>query len=556
MNMVDNRTSQHPTPILNVSSARKWVKTLPTSNLGEMTRQLYFYMVELNSNLMPPQTRIEIAEIIRPFSEISLENLKKHLEASSFPLPVRSKKIFNLNQSLLLEMAGAYQLSALDMLTKGVKNKKLLLLPIGRAMNYMGRVLINTYGLYIKPRQALWRDIHHLYLIACENNIQHLTIPEKSSVDYTCTTIEFYYKHISLLALSHPHRIRVGEIFRLDRFFHKIIDYIDIYTDSSTTQGKYAHIAMLNSDEPPTLMPVAELLNSPTVRLFDLNKVLKILSIFCKETDSTPLGTNETFPMLNHSLAERLIGSLTTVQNRRFKRFPRDEKTPVISHLKNIVEVLRSEQEKTDYSDSADDLFHELTFGDLNASTWVDSTPKITTEKKSPIKLRAWEIRNSSSEGYGLLWKNDDPSGVRVGELIAVQDPEDDSHTWQIGTIRWMEFTQSKGLAVGIELLSPSAIPLRINNVQNRTIPQKLPINGLLLPIIEGLKEKPYLILPDYIFTVGDIIEVHTNTTTENLEITRINESYGAFSVCEYISSIKEKTHETNDDYNDIWEAL
>ncbi|HIQ07020.1 MAG TPA: hypothetical protein EYH35_01010 [Thiotrichaceae bacterium] len=503
---------------------------------------------------MPPLTRIEIAEIIRPFSEMSLENLKKHLEVSSFPLPLRSKKIFNLNQSLLLEMAGAYQLSALDMLTKGEKNKKLLLLPIGRSMNYMGRVLINTYGLYIKPRKALWRDIHHLYLIACENNIQHLTIPEKSSVDYACSTIEFYYKHISLLALALPHSIRVGEVFRLNRFFHKIIDYIDIYSDSSSTQGKYAHIAMLNSDEPPTLMPVAELLNSPTVRLFDLSKVLKILSVFCKETDNTPLGTNDTFPMLNHSLAERLISSLTTVQNRRFKRFPRNEKTPVVSHLRNIVEVLKSEQQDNNIEDSADDLFHELTFGDLNASTWVNNEP---VENKHPnVKLRAWEIQNSCSEGYGLLWKNEDPSGVRVGELIAVQDPEDDSHKWQIGTIRWMEFAQHKGLAVGIELLSPSALPLSINNVTNRTISQKLPINGLLLPIIEGLKEKPYLILPDYIFNIGDIIEVQIGNNTENLEIINLDESYGAFSVCEYISSVKEEIHEVSDDYNDIWEAL
>ncbi|MCK5727431.1 MAG: hypothetical protein KAH22_11485 [Thiotrichaceae bacterium] len=553
MNTLDQKK---PTPVLTSSSIRQWAKTLAIKDVGKVTREIYFYMGNLKTNLISPQTRIEITEIIRPQAERALENLEKKLSDSTFPLSERNKSLFSLNQSLLLEMAGAYQLSALDILTKGIKNKKLLLLSIGRTLHYMGRVLINNHGLYIKPKKALWRDIHHLYLIACENDIQNLKIPEKTTIDYEniCETIELYYKKISLLSLSHPHSNRAGEIGRLNRFYRKVLNYVDIYSDPSTTEGKYAHIAMLNSDSAPTLMPVAELLYSPTVRLFDLSKVLKILTEFCKETENTSLGSNDTFPMLNHSLAKRLIIALTTVQNRRFKRFPRNESTTLISHLRNITEVLKSDNKNNNLEESADDLFHELTFGDLNATTW--NTPEPIIQEKVDIELRVWKIQNSCSEGYGLLWENDDPSGVRVGEIIAIQDPKDDTHKWQIGAIRWMEFTPKVGLSIGIELLSPSAIPITIKSVKNRTIPQKLPIQGLLLPIIEGLKEKPYLVLPDYIFNLGDIIEIEKGKDIEHLEVTRINNSLGAFSICEYIGSKKEEEQEDIDTYNDIWEIL
>lgn len=557
MNILFPKADVTKTP-LTASQARNWVKELPTGNFGEMTRRIYFCMTELNSSQLPSQKRIEVAEVIRPYSEMALENLKKHLVARAFPLPERSKKIFDLNLSLLLEMAGSYQLAALDMLTKGNVNKKLLLLSIGRSLNYMGRVLVDTYSVYIKPKAALWRDIHHLYLIACENNLEQQTVPEKNKIEYNCKTIEDYYKHISLLALARPNTIRLGEITRLELFFRQVLNDIQIHTDTTKPKGKYAHIALLNSDEEPALMPVAELLNSPTVRLFEMNKTLDELKQFATKTEDTNLGSNETFPMLNHSLAIRLINSLTVVKNRKFKRFPRDEQTPLVSHLNNIVQVIRIEQETHEESDGADEdeLFEELIYGE-NSST---SSPWIADSKQqledSNIELRAWQIQNSSSEGYGLLWKEKDSSGVRVGELVAMQDPADDTERWQIGTIRWMEFIQNIGLLAGIELLSPKALTVTVKKVTNRVLTQRLPVDGLLLPKIDGLKEKPYLVLPDYMFALNDILEIKIGKKTETIELIKINEGQGAFALCEYIASVSAIDDQRDDTYNEIWEAL
>jgi hypothetical protein len=181
----------------------------------------------------------------------------------------------------------------------------------------------------------------------------------------------------------------------------------------------------------------------------------------------------------------------------------------------------------------------------------------VTQLNESDIEMRVWRIENSSSEGYGLLWKHQDPSGVRVGELVALQDPADAAELWQIGTIRWMESHPYKGLSAGISLLSPRAFPITIKNVVNRKLPQKFPLEGLLLPKIEGLKESAYLVLPDYMFAVKDKLTIAKNNRTELIELTRINERQGAFALCEYITTkIEAEKEEKNDSFNEIWGSL
>lgn len=549
-----------PTFPTSITQARKWVNQLPMGNFGEMTRLIYLCICELNKSQLPSTTRIAIIEIIQPFAEMAINNLKKHLIARSFPLPERSQRIFELNQALLLEMAGAYQLSALDMLTKGTVNKKQLLLSVGRSLNYMGRVLLTTYTVYTMPKEALWRDIHHLYLLACENKIEKSTIPSKSHIEHSCKTIEDYYKHISLLALSRPTTIRMGEINRLDHFFRKVLDDITLFNDATLATGKYAHIAMLNSDQPATLMPVAELLHSPTVRLFDLNRVIQKLTQFIKDTHySKSLGSNETFPMLTNSLARRLMATISIIQNRQFRRFAQNKQTPVVSHLSNIVKVIQLEQaqDSSDLLLEEDALFEEMIYGESSNTSSPWATPDATTQlDESNIERRVWHIENSSSEGYGLLWEHKDPSGLRVGELIALQDPADKAEIWQIGTVRWMEYRATKGLCAGISLLSPRALPVTIKNVANRKLTQKFPIEGLILPRIEGLKENTYLVLPDYMFNVKDKLTITINKRTELIELVNIDEKQGAFALCEYVATQQDIPEEKNDGFNEIWSSL
>ena len=317
--------------LTSVSQARNWVQELPLTNMGETTRVLYQSLVAVNQHPLSPAVRIEITEVLLPYVNIALENLDRHFSTRSFPLPVRSQKVFDLKQALQLELAGSYQLAALDMLTRGGDSQKRLTIAIGRAIRYMGRTLVNSYSIYIKCKPNIWHDVHHLYLLACENQIQDRLIPKSSDDKAEQFTIESYYKLFNLVALGVPNSLRQGEIERLEKFFSSIVNTVSILDDVDSIQGDYAHIALLNSDEPAALMPISEVLNSPTSRIFDISKVEDVLNDFIATTSNTTFGLNKDQPMLNRGLVNRLLSRLTSSSSRKNKRFQREETAGIVT---------------------------------------------------------------------------------------------------------------------------------------------------------------------------------------------------------------------------------
>ena len=111
------------------AKARSWVSGLPLTDMGESTRQLFLGLTHLNQSSIAPDKRIEITEIIAPYIVMVLDNLDRHL-SRTLPLPERSQKIFDLKKSLKMEIAGSYQLAALEMLAKNSASKKKLILAI------------------------------------------------------------------------------------------------------------------------------------------------------------------------------------------------------------------------------------------------------------------------------------------------------------------------------------------------------------------------------------------------------------------------------------------
>ncbi|MGB1310634.1 MAG: hypothetical protein ACPG47_05455 [Leucothrix sp.] len=546
--------------LTSVSQAKNWVQELPLTNMGEVTRVLYQSLVALNQHPLPPAIRIEIIEVLLPYVNIALENLDRHFSTRSFPLPERSQKVFDLKQALQLELAGSYQLAALDMLTRGGDSPKRLTLAIGRAIRYMGRTLVNSYGVYVKCKPNIWHDVHHLYLLACENKVQDKAIPKSSDGKAEPFTIESYYKLFNLVALGIPNSLRQGEIDRLEKFFASLVNTVNILDDVDSIQGDYAHIALLNSDEPAALMPVSEVLNSPTSRIFDIAKVEAVLKDFIVMTANSSFGLHEDQPMLNRGLANRLLSRMTSSSSRKNKRFDRDEVAGVVMRLNDVFSVVAASainDHVEEQVQAEDDLYEKLSYGEPASSPWVDIEVETSLED-SDVEIQPWYIDNSSTKGYGLRQKVIQPSSARVGEVLALRDPADQSESWQIAVIRWMDFYRDKGLCFGAELLSPSAVSISIKAITNRKAPQRLPINGLLLPIIETVRDKPSLLLPGHMLLVEDILMMDIGAREEKIQLIAIDECLGSFAYCDYIvlDQEEDEAESPDNDFSGIWDFI
>ncbi len=547
--------------ISTVGKARTWVSSLPLTDMGETTRQLFIGLTQFNQEPIAPQTRIDITEVVLPYVKMVLENLDRHFLSRSFPLPERSQKIFDLKKSLLMETAGSYQLAALEMLTKRSVSKKRLLLSIDRAIKYMSQVLMNGYDVYAKHDQTIWHDMHHLFLLACENKLEKKVAPNKDDAHEERMSISDHYTLINLITLAAPNTLRQGEIKRVEEFFKICLKDVSLLSDASSLKAKYAHIALLNSDEPASLMPVSDLVNSPTSRIFDLSKVINHLDQFVSLSAQSDLGTHDKWPMLNHSLAKRLVYVLTTIRNRRYKRFAREEKLSMAIRMSDVIEMIRDNDvdsftAQINESVEEDNIYEALANEEGVSSPWTEVDLDMLAEDRD-VQLHSWQIENSSSGGYGLRQVKSEKSSARVGELVAVKDPKDEADQWQIAVIRWMDSFKSIGLKIGLEILSLHGMMIQVDEINNREISQKLPVEGILLPTIDGARKEANLIFPGFIFQVDDELTLTVGKRQQHIRITNVDDTVGSFSYCGFDNrEVEEVVEGSLEAFEDVWEFL
>ncbi len=539
-----------------VGKARAWVSDLPIANIGETTRRLYIGLVDFNQSRVSPVTRIEIGNTLRPVAALILGHLQRHLVYQAFPLPRKSQRIFELKQSLLLELAGIYQIAALDMLTTSSITKKHLLKSLYSAMDYMSQVLLQSFMVYAKTRDTLWHDMHHLYLLACENKLEDIiVIKDKNHF----ATISDIYKYVNLLALSNPYSLRQGEIEKLDKFFHTALPLVKIHPNADKIKTDMSYVVHLNSDTHAALLPVSDILNSPTIRVLDLSLLITKLDRYIT-TEEHERAAKEYifFTGLGTSLAKRLVFHLTRVRNRSFNRYKKDEDVRVVTGLANVVTVVNDDHKLEVENDIDTD---DYIFAALNYDVSPDGGQKPKEEKvleTSSLPMQIWHVENSSVGGYGLCLRENSPSGARVGEIVGISPVNKPSAKWQVGTIRWLEYVKEQGLCAGVEFLAPRINPITAKQVLNRTLSQPLPIDGLMLPMIEGIRPEPELVFPAQIFKKDDKLVIEIASKEETISLTQGDECTGSFSIFSYTIVNTEKTEEELDeeDYSAIWGSL
>ena len=557
----DNTKRPPSLDIRTVSKARSWVGKLPVTDMGETTRRLFSALTKLNQEPITPQVRIEVTEVLLPYIRMVLDNLDRHFLSRSFPLPERSQKIFDLKNALIMETAGSYQLAALEMLTKKSVTKKLVLLSIDRAVKFMSQVLMNGYEIYATHPKSIWHDIHHLYLLACENGLEKKVTSSKAGSTADDLSIEATYKLINLVALSAPNTLRQGEVIKVRDFFKQCVNSIAIINDPQKVESKYAHVALLNSDESATLMPVSDLVSSPTSRIFDLSEVIYKLDQFVSLSEENDLGKHKTWTMLTHSLAKRMVYVLTTIRNRRYKRFEREDKATIGIRMNDVIELIRendvdsfSEQINQDIED--DNIYEALAEGDQVSSPWSDVDIDALAEERD-VKLQTWHIENSSSGGYGLKQITSDSSTARVGELTVIKDPKDEAGLWQISVIRWMDSYKKIGLRLGLEILSLHSMVVKVDKVTNRELTQTLPVEGILLPTIDGARDEANLIFPGFIFHANDELSLTLGSRQQKVRILSVDDTVGSFAYCRFENFEDDAISEGSlESFDDVWEFL
>jgi len=586
---------------------KKVLSALPNSNMGELTKQTFLILRDLNRQTMPNKQRLEDLEMIRTLTREVFNNLKKYFINRTLPLPEKSQKIVNLNQSILQELIYGYEIIAYEAANK-IDTKiddKTLSIAICRAINYLSEMFLRSSEVYEPCCKNLWMDVHQLYAFAESRGITENTVIDNEK-EPDKLTIETSYKQILLFSLARPIALRQRDSERVFKELFEWSKHSNIQRDASESMIDNVFCMRIHEDTAPRYLADADLAEGVTIRTLDAKKLVDHINILIaeqsKQKQKLALGDDIPVETLN-----ALAASWGVSAKRRFSRADRkghiDVAIGLLHSAKAIRDSFKEEQSfdtksgfvRTSASTKQDPGFTlesinspeedpgYMTHTEVGATennSWDmvakgrTLTDTYTNEQKSilddKLKLRQkntdshWDIVNISAGGYCLHWNSDDTSKAQIGELIALQEFDSkDNFEWRIGVIRWMQFTHEHGLEIGVQVISPKVITATAQRV-NR--PNEIPFDCLMLPGIKALNQASSTILPAHAFKTNDKLTVQILNNKIDVTLSDIKEHTGSFTQFTYKNTEvdkrikkqvkKEEATKNKDDFDEIWSSL
>lgn len=127
------------------------------ANIGEVSRQLYHAIIELNHLFTPPQQRLQFLELIRDKIQFVCNELSRHYLGMAVALPEKQRKIANLSQALQLHLSAGYKLCVLEFLDNGgvERHRKPIVISTHRAISELAATIVCSPAVLSKPFEKL-----------------------------------------------------------------------------------------------------------------------------------------------------------------------------------------------------------------------------------------------------------------------------------------------------------------------------------------------------------------------------------------------------------------
>ncbi len=570
---------------------KAWIQQLPVANVGETARLIFKMLINFNRMEIPFNQRIKSIECFRDSISFVQANLEKHYYNMGMPLTPKAHKISVLTKELNSEMAIAYKIIIDDIITSNKKtfNSKILIIAIHRALEYMATLIYNIYFVYEEVPKGVWHDIHRIYSYAHDNGIAKAKI---KSVKGDKISIEDIYIHLNMFVAISPTRLRAKDISTLilalpqwREFFH-----LSKKTNYKDKTGRF--IIDILSDEPVIPATVVDLKEIKKYRVLNARPLIRYLHQYRHTKTKKKTWMSELSP----SFLDQLIKSwshgakrevertqfhfelhVTVSLNTLFKHLPHyeageeelteDERLFFEQNSKFNFQHALSDEHHSDFTVSNLDspVENPLLFNDsvFQASpSFVDSTYQ---EEAEPNDVFICKTVNESTGGYCISWQGENAPLIKIGEIIGIQAASDKTQ-FGVAVIRWINHSHSKGLLVGIQLISSSVIASEIIPLAKDKRQAIINHRALLLQPMKSLKRKESLIFSPIPTQKGEQFTLATKKGVATIQLGKMIESSGAFVQFYYhfIDSPEdqqtaeaEKTEGAkSEDFDNVWSSI
>ncbi len=512
--------------------AQIWAQNLPIANTRLVIQNLRNALAELNRVDIAPDVRFNIMEALRPSLHVALSTMSRRFLNQPLIMPEEPRQMSELADSLYSLATTGYIIVAVHTLRQSdniyeVNPARLVCESVYRALRLAGKKILQTFQLHQTIPPYLWLEINQLYALAEQQQLTELPVEDKLNGDGTIKTA---YLQALLLGCCKPNQLRQSDLAAVYRGLYEWGNYVKIQKYNSN-DGLFR--VDLASDRPAVYASLYPASNEAQCRLINTEALVSHLDSLKLTEDKKPRNTPIVFDKdttLPSNMLDHLKSSLGYMSTRNFKRTVSGEMLGLsiglssihyhiagrrtfeqvihgVNYVPPVTErtVTNRFMEKRDrrddweqanpHDESTPDELHEHQGEALDDPALValmsQGSEEETAQQRYPI--HPVHMTDASPGGYCLEWSAKLPAQVRAGDIVGVR--EGGRSEWIIAVIRWVSQLKEAKSLIGVELLSPSAMPFGAR-IQKVTGEEAALRRVLLLPEIKLVGQPHTLITP------------------------------------------------------------
>lgn len=554
---------------------KRWIAGLPKANIGETARQLYQGLGELNQLLTPSDNRLQLLELMRPEVYFVCQHLERHFLHQAIMLDERSRKISNLCQALQSHLTIGYKQIVLRIASKYSKDRAALVSQaLQRAAHALKGQLVRATQLYSSPPEQLWFELHQLYRIAGQLQLQQRRVRDDLASLTNELSLEQTYLAALLLGSARCNQLRQNQIARLAEVLDTWSGLLKLHPGSAD-DGLFAISAEL--DAGPRYRNMFRSEQKAGLLGFNPQPLVNVIEAHLLRKDTStqlPVPSGMSFDTLQHlhatwgQAAERSFqrtvgqGHLTVCVGMSALHFYLGGERSFSEMLKhpgagaaNFSSAV-AQGEKDSWSQAFDaapqskaDEF--LPYEEIQYDQLIEDENSTHTTPHYPTY--ALPVINHSPGGYCLGWPTEVPAELQAGEMVGIQDSA--SQGWSIAVIRWIRQVRGAGTQMGIELVAPHAQPCGLQLVRSRDDHSHY-LRGLLLPEISAIDLPATLLAPRLPFQEGNKVLINTLGEEHRAGLDRRVASTHSFNQFAYRSLEAAQNGGSEEDFDSLWKSL
>ena len=445
------RKKTSPPPPIQLQEALDWLAEPPhTDPLLDLV-PLRKHIAAVGALALPVLHRIKIDELLQQRAERIDEALIPMLLDVKLPLPTSLGTIAQSLIALRAELGDTWLTVAGEAdpaeLARVRRSKAQICL---QGINNLSRQFLVILLTSIPTPMNFWRNTQALYHRA------HDSVDPESTLPAEIGAIDGRFKAMLALTAAQPEGLTPREIVFLAEYLetHALLARID--TIPPETTGDWFWLDA-NLDQPPIslerIMP-----EGGRCLYFRLGELAALAAQHLDQlNDGAPpksLGLPIQAAGADYRNAlERARQCWAAPRRRNFNRRPQSLPVEVCTQLSSLWTALQS-----DSAQEPDSAVCELTYSD-------------------------WTVLNEGPTGYAIVHVVGAVTGIVSGGAVGLRTGA--GAAWQICLIRWARSRSSTHVELGLEVLSPSAKPVRIQALSNRN--PEPPVPALLLPAMPNI---------------------------------------------------------------------